>query len=370
MFFDVNQHYCPLESPTAQHFIPFGGFPTDILYRKQFEVIMPFLRARPRPCKLSLESGCISLLIQALDTGVCIGSLRICGSRIEDEDMERFLSAQNSQYLLELELNSIRVSRRGYDAFAIFLGRESTTIQRLDFGRSPLDLDSAQMLLQSIPTSSTLRHIELGRLYQRGDEDSFNRAVQILKDLICDQSSFSALCGSNHQLEHIGHDRAQVMRLNTLREALEINGRQKCSINQKRRSKLRAFYFQGEFDIHTFVHMDVVLMPGVLELVTMSEECIVDKKKGRAKKGTYVTARNGHLGCIYRLVRNCHMPELFSFPSQQAQMEQLQAKNAELETTIGSLKQNIEWLNEKLLYMCAPTSYYEPNKRLKRKAKQ
>merc|ERR1712194_177867 len=132
----------------------------------------------------------------------------------------------------------------------------------------------------------------------------------------------------------------------------------------------RAFYFHKEFDIRPFVRMIVALMPNVLELLTMSEECIAETKEGRAKKGTYVTARNGHLGCIYRLVRNCHLPELFSFPSQEEQLERLRAKNAALETTIGSLKQNIEWLNEKMLYMCAPTSYYEPNKRLKRKAKQ
>jgi len=369
-FFDVNQHYCPLESLTTRHSIPFGGFPTDILYRKQFETILPFLRSSAKPCKLSLDSGCISLLIRALDTGVCIGSLNICGPRIHDDDIERLLSAENSQCLLELEFDPSRLSQRGYESLAMFLGRESTTIQRLDFGSSLPDVGCAQLLLRLIPSSSTLRHIEIGALYQRGDDDSCNRAVQILTDLICDRSSLVALVGSNHQLKHIGRDRARMMRSSTLREALEINERRGCSVNIKCRSKLRAFYFQGEFDIQPFVNMDVVLMPNVLELVTMSEERIVEKKEGRAETGTYVTARNGHLGGIYRLVRNCHVPELFDFPSERLQMERLRAKNEELETTIGSLKQNIEWLNEKLLYMCAPTSYYKPNKRLKRRAKQ
>lgn len=370
MFFDVNEHYCPLESPTARHHIPFGGFPADVLYRKQFEVIVPFLRSRPAPCKLSLESGCVPALIHALDTGVCIGSLRICGSRIRDGDLEKLLSTKNARCLLELELNSINVSPRGCEAFAAFLRKESTTLQSLDFGRSPLGVGCSQMLLRAIPPRSTLRHIELGRLYQSGDEDSFASAVQTLTELICNRSTFDALCGSNHQLEHIGRDRARMMRCHILREALEINGRQGCSPNQRCRSKLRAFYFHGEFDIQPFLRMDVALMPHVLELVTMSEECIVDKKDGRAEKGTYVTARNGHLDGIYRLVRNCHLPELFSFPSQEEEIERLREQNAALETTIGSLKQNIEWLNEKLLYMCAPTSYYEPNKRLKRKVVQ
>lgn len=370
MFFDVNQHYCPLESPTTRHSIP-GELPTDVLYPKQFEVIIPFLRSRP-PCKLSLGSGCASLLIHALDQGVRIGSLKICGSRVVDEDMERFLSAENSKYLLELSLpiHSIRISRSGRDAFATFLRRSSTTIQKLDFGKGGLDVEGAQTLLRSIPPSSTLRRIEFGRLYQRGDKESYDTVVQILRDLICDQSSFAALCGSNHRLEHIGRDQARVTNSSALREALQINGRQGCSANQKCRSKLRAFYFQGEFDTRPFVDMDVALMPNVLELVTMSEECLGDEKKGRAKRGTYVTARNGHLDGIYRLVRTCHLPELFQFPSQQDEIARLRARNAALKTTIGSLTQKIEWLNEKMLYLCAPASYYEPNKRLKRKARQ
>ena len=69
-----------------------------------------------------------------------------------------------------------------------------------------------------------------------------------------------------------------------------------------------------EFGTQPNVDMDIELIADVLELVTMSEKRIVEEKNGRSEKGAYASARNGHLGCIYRLIRNCHLPELFRFP--------------------------------------------------------
>lgn len=119
--------------------------------------------------------------------------------------------------------------------------------------------------------------------------------------------------------------------------ALEINERQ-VTVNQKHRMKIRAFYFtQADFDIKPFLDMGVELMPNVLELVTMSKECITNEQEGRLKRDNYVSARNGHLGGIYRLIRNCHVHELFSFPSQQAIMEQQETRISELEKRIEQL---------------------------------
>lgn len=118
--------------------------------------------------------------------------------------------------------------------------------------------------------------------------------------------------------------------------SLEVNRRLGYARNQKCRIKLRSFYFQGEFDVQPFISMNVVCMPNVLELVTMSEECITEEKKGRPKKGTYVSSRNGHLGSIYHLVKNCHLPELFSFPSPESKTNQLEVKIAMLEAQLLS----------------------------------
>ena len=69
--------------------------------------------------------------------------------------------------------------------------------------------------------------------------------------------------------------------------------------------------------------MDIRLMTNVLELVTVSEERIVEEENGRFEKGAYASACNGNIGCIHRLIRNCHLLELFSFPSHQTQMHHL-----------------------------------------------
>ena len=128
--------------------------------------------------------------------------------------------------------------------------------------------------------------------------------------------------------------------------ALDINERQ-VSVNQKHRMKIRAFYFtQADFDIKPFLDMDVELMPNVLELVTMSKECITNEQEGRLKRDNYVSARNGHLGGIYRLIRNCHVHELFSFPSQQAIMEQQETRISELEKRIEQLTLQLGNSNE------------------------
>lgn len=96
-----------------------------------------------------------------------------------------------------------------------------------------------------------------------------------------------------------------------------------ASANQQLRSKLRTFYFQEYCDVQPFIGIDVVLMPKVLELVTKTEVCML-KDDGQIGSGKY-------LNCVYPLVRNCHIPELFSFPSPESKAEELEAKIAALE---------------------------------------
>ena len=340
MLFDANEQYeCPLESI---HFPP-----KDLLRRRHVQIVLRFLESRPTThWSLNLEStnlgdGCIGLIIDAMNDGVLIKSLKLSGSgqSIDDDDFERLLTATNSQYLSELVVRESKVTAQGYDALASFLRRASTTIESLDVRNSAMYVECAQMLLGSIPTNSTLKLFRLGKLYNRPlPNDSYNATVQKLENLVCNQSSFNALLHSNHTLHSIGYNTSELKSQNAnLRVALDINERKGCSINKKCRSKLRALYFRGEFDVHPFIGIDIELMPLVLELVTMSDECIVDKKEGRLKKGTYVRASNGHLGSIYRLIRNCHLPELFSFPSPESKMEQLEAKIASLEAQLASL---------------------------------
>ena len=59
-------------------------------------------------------------------------------------------------------------------------------------------------------------------------------------------------------------------------------------------TRLRSLYFQGEFGIQPNVGMDIGLMANVLELVTMSEEHIIEEKHDRLEKRAHASARNGH----------------------------------------------------------------------------
>lgn len=64
-------------------------------------------------------------------------------------------------------------------------------------------------------------------------------------------------------------------------------------------------------------------MPNILELATMSEVGIHVKDKCGGEKWEYVAARKGNLGSIYRLIRNCHLPELFGYPSPRSEVERI-----------------------------------------------
>ena len=91
-----------------------------------------------------------------------------------------------------------------------------------------------------------------------------------------------------------------------------------------------------EFGTQPNVDMDIELIANVLELVTMSEERIVEEKNGSLEKA-YASARNSHLGCMHRLIRNCHLPELFNFSSRQSQMQHLKERNAGPEQRVKQL---------------------------------
>ena len=370
MFATCHEYLCPLESIV---------FPRskDLLRRRSLEIVVNFMRSRPDTLwSLGLweanlaPNGCIKMIIDAMNTSVRIGTLKLRGfakdgeAAIDDDDVESILTSSNSQYLEELQIHGLVCK---YDALSVFLKREDTNIKQLNVrGNHVMNVECAQMLLGSIPANSTLKHIQLGKLFSSGD-GTLQTAYGMLKDLVCNQSNFTSLCQSNHNLFDIGYSMTDMKNCHQdLRLAMEINERENCSVNERRRSKLRAFYFQGEFDIQPFIAMDVELMPNVLELVTMSEECLAHEKKGRLRKGAYVSARNGHLGSIYRIVRNCHIPELFSFSSQDDQkMQRLKEENDVLKEKMTKLEQDILSLKQQNEQLAIGRGASSTNKRTK-----
>jgi len=160
-----------------------------------------------------------------------------------------------------------------------------------------------------------------------------------METMLCNPSSFDEFINqSNHTISTLsGGLNGQLKDLNAnVKEALTTNLRSDLTPNQKCRRKLRYIYFTDDFDVTPFIELDTVYIPEVLELVTMSEERC-EKREGRNDKGTYVLARNGHVGSIYRLIR--HIPELFSFASP---MQTLIVKNEELESRVATLELELE----------------------------
>ena len=88
-----------------------------------------------------------------------------------------------------------------------------------------------------------------------------------------------------------------------------------------------------------FIDMDVVLMPYVLAIVTRTEARVQDEKKKKVRdqdEKVYPLCR-GNLNGIYHLVWSCHLPELFSFPSPESKMQELEARIVALERETTSL---------------------------------
>mmetsp|Transcript_8662 Transcript_8662/g.15732 ORF Transcript_8662/g.15732 Transcript_8662/m.15732 type:complete len:258 (+) Transcript_8662:84-857(+) len=223
---------------------------------------------------------------------------------------------------------------------------DKTAIKRIMFG-SQIDEENekhyAKILVGSMSTKSKLEEIELWEKSHNEEDDRMLPAVEHLERLVCDTTSFEALCQSNHQLRvfSMRNTREIFNRSPALGEAIGINERSKVgtSVAQRLRAKLRAFFFRGEFDIQPFIDMDVILMPYVLELVTRTEARVQDEKKKKVRdqdKKLYPLCR-GNLSGIYHLVRSCHLPELFSFTSLVTKMREMEARIAALERETTSL---------------------------------
>ena len=365
--FDMRQHFCcPLESIK---FSLHDNWRNEILRRRHLGIVMDFLKTRPNTLwtldlvETKVGDGCVRVIVDAMNAGVRIGVLKLPGESISDDEAESLLNANNSKHLQKLDFYGNKMSIRGIQTFATFLKKESTIIEELDIRSKEItsNIKCNQMLLGSV--NSKMRYIKLGSLFQKGyDNDSQQAAMKIVEDLVCNTSDFNTLCLSNHQIYDLGYSTSSLEEESpNIKVALDIN-KKNCSVNQRCRSKLRALYFQGNFDMKPFIDLDIQLIPNLLELATMTDVCIhkEQEQQGRFKRGVYVASRNGHLGSIFLLVRNCHcLPELFSFPPQEIQMRKLKEENDALKVELARMKQ----LEEELASLRLQTEL--PQKRLR-----
>ena len=277
-----------------------------------------------------------------------IKNLHLNRQQFKDQGLECILSSRNARHIVQLHINfghdkRSRFSESGFEALSRFL-RENTqlTILEVDtYNYSGTNFD--KMLVESISKESKLKAITISNYIH---DDVYDYAL----NLVCDTSSFESLCSSNHHLGAFGGASYDGSPCNTLDEkkhpklckSFDINNQGTSAANKIRR-KLRNFYFKNsEFDVKAFNDIDVALMPYILGLVTMIE-MEENSWMHRSRKPRLVPSDN--LIGLYRLLRNCHVPELLSFPSTESLLKQKDEKICQLEVVNVNLKAVNESIN-------------------------
>ena len=292
-------------------------------------VIGSFLSHRSSLAELNLDSTSlgnesINLLANALNQ-IRVDELYLDDNRLGNNGLAIILGSGNSKHLQKLWLGDNRIGDPGYSSIAKFLENKLTLMNTLCLkGNNTLGRTARAEMICALANNSRVEYISLPH-----QAASTSKSAKQFRSLVCNTVNFSALCHSNHRLWSFGADPTRALNdlSPSLRRCLDINSRI-VPINAKIRSKLQQFYFQGEFDVLSpFINMDAKLMPSILELATMSEELCGGRRIGRFDKSTPVLAQNGHLGGIYRLVRNYwNLQELFSFTSPYVKIQELESE--------------------------------------------
>lgn len=352
MLFDTNQTY--VSKVDSIELTPSG------LHAAYLKHILEFMKSSSTNLHLNISNhtggACLSyLLIEQLKSGLRISTLNILGRGVGDDVLRWLLSTRGARHLVSLNLAHNRITIEGLRLLIQLLNREGVCMKKVEFKFNCVTLtDAGTMLVESLSNSSSLRYIGLEnsrssyRFSHPGDLIALKRDFM---QKICDMSSFDALYGSNHNLYSFGTNFKHFINCNPSaweRQVLAINERD-ATDGEKIKNKLRATYFRGEFDTQKFALMDVKLMPFALELVTISDK--YRRKNEYTGDWDHIMTSTNFDG-IYRLIRNCHIPEMFKFPRPEDTIDQLQIENVEsLKCDNASLEERIAQLeqeNEKL----------------------
>lgn len=300
-----------------------------------------------------------------------IGNLHLGGNKIQDEGLDRILSAENAKHLRKLYIGKSKISDAGFTVLAGFLSRDGIELQVLDVdvnqnrehaqSDGPDEIRRKRMLVKSIQKGSKMENIALGGS-ERYSREWFDEIYDHVLTMVCDTSNVEGVFNSNHRLSSIMESGFLCYNWRgNVGTALRINRETNAggSTANAIRRKLQRIYFENpDFNVEYFNDMDVVLMPYVLELVAAGVE---DKNaptypsNGRSKAPV-----KHNISGIYRLLRNCHVSELFSFPGPKSISTILWEKDEQiklLQQTVEQLKRE----NENLRHAGSTV----PNKRSK-----
>ena len=347
------------------------------LQPNDFDAIVPFLKSKSMLNSLFLSATCfgneaMGLLAEVLNH-VRINELNLAENNITDEGVHSLLSATNAPFLVELNLQCNGIGRGGFHAISCFLRRTDIALQSLNLeSNQKVEIEYAELLIESLARNTTMKRIYLDNL------DDILGVVESIEELVMNLSSVDALCQSNHRVESFGWTVGAIIKepiypsAFEIQGALTINAIEGYSDNDKIRTKLRRFYFQGEFNIGPFFSLEPTLMPNVLELVTVATKSFDEKVSSTDLLwgcGQSCTTRFGRLDCVYRLIRNWNLPILFNISPPDVRRQQLELENAALkeklqlsDTREAMLRSEVDQLRAELFELCLKCSYL-PNKR-------
>ena len=227
------------------------------------EAILTFLKERTAKPNLQLNATNLGLEGIRLLSEVKIDTLALVNSQIGgDLGLRHILTSRNSNLLTALELKGIRFGRQGFEIVSSFLQRDDISLKKLfiDCNRGPGDY--AKMIARALLSnkSSKLEFILLRSSSERSDplKDIYRYVYMIM----CDTTSFETICESNHHLKWENPHWILPDNAPYFHSLLAMNGRREhgATLSQILRSKLRRFYFNGNFDLQPFYKIEVNLM--------------------------------------------------------------------------------------------------------------
>jgi len=275
--------------------------------------------------------------------------------------------------LLELHGSNMPLNYDGAVCVSQFLQQDNNVIKTLSVTISENNnIGILEKILSS--DSSTLQNLKVDYLrhitYTFGNNDM--QVVDLLHSVLCDSSSIESMTASNNMLVNVSiglvkcsaddwtydddstdssdyssdndsdtSDGPFLMNshktktlYNDINHVLKLNSKP-ASTNEKMRWKIQKFILQeGDFETTPFTDLEVTEMPFALEMLTMDMVILKTRAHGQIISKSHKMPSN-NLGGLYRVIRNCHIPALYTQsklppPSDKERIAILEAEIAKL----------------------------------------
>jgi len=125
----------------------------ELLRRRHFGIIIDFMKIHPNTLwyldlsYTTLGDGCIDLVVDAMNSGLRIGTLKMRGEFVSDNDVKSLLSTNSAKYLQEVDVSSNEMTRAGFEVLTSFLSGDNS-IEKLDVrSRDRSDVEYSLLIL-------------------------------------------------------------------------------------------------------------------------------------------------------------------------------------------------------------------------------